>query len=69
MMGEPSPLVGNIITHMLVRVQSIKMAGGVSVKEVREGVIVPEGFILDKWTDFYVPSNLMLDDECERRQQ
>lgn len=43
------------------RVVAIRMAGGISSKSVLEGESIPDGWVLDMATEYYIPPNLLLE--------
>ena len=53
--------IESTIVSFLKRSEAIQMAGGIPVSAVVDGTPIPDGWILDIATDFYIPANLHLE--------
>ena len=66
-MNLTTEMIADIWGELLHRVSSIRAAGGVSVRDVVDGTPIPDGFVLDVATEYYIPANLHLDDQCKKQ--
>jgi hypothetical protein len=54
--------IESVISEFLLRAEFIRAAGGISMKDAIEGTKIPDGFVLDHATDYFVPPNLFLNE-------
>ncbi len=61
-MNLTTEMIQSVWGEMLRRIETIKAAGGVAMWEVAEGKPIPDGYVLDRYTEYFVPPNLFLDE-------
>lgn len=58
--------VQQILASFLRRSEMIRLAGGVALKDVVDGTaIVPDGWVIDYETQFYIPPGLVFCDTVQ----
>lgn len=47
--------IREVLARHFQRVELIRLAGGISAKAACEGALIPQGWVMDVETDFYIP--------------
>lgn len=55
--------IRQVLTYFFRRCELVKAAGGLALKDVLDGAEIPEGWIYDTETDYYLPPNAIIDTE------
>lgn len=53
--------IRQVLTYFFRRCELVKAAGGIALVDIVNGAEIPEGWIYDTETDYYLPPNAIID--------